>query len=97
MLRPLIALLIGLLLPVQALAEKRVALLIGNQSYNGDIGALANPHNDTALLEKALKRLGFGLGGLPKDDREATRLYKLSADQGNDNAAVNLSSLKGGQ
>jgi hypothetical protein len=40
-------------------AEKRVALLIGNQSYIGDIGRLANPHNDVALLGQALRGLGF--------------------------------------
>lgn len=40
-------------------AEKRVALLIGNQSYTSEIGRLANPHNDIALLEKALKGLQF--------------------------------------
>jgi TPR repeat protein len=31
-----------------------------------------------------------GSGGLPKDDREAARLYKLAADQGNANAQVCL-------
>jgi caspase domain-containing protein len=40
-------------------AEKRLALLIGNQGYGNEIGRLANPHNDVALLEKALKALGF--------------------------------------
>ena len=40
-------------------AEKRVALLLGNQAYTSEIGPLANPHNDVALLEKALKSLGF--------------------------------------
>ena len=33
-----------------------------------------------------------GLGGLPKDEREAVRLYKLSADQGNAQGQVNLGS-----
>jgi uncharacterized caspase-like protein len=55
-----------------ALAEKRIALLIGNQSYTTEIGRLSNPHNDIALLESVLKRLGFdvtivrdvGLAGL---------------------------------
>src|SRR5262249_22453266 len=42
-----------------ALAEKRIALLIGNQGYSTEIGQLANPHNDVALLERALKGLGF--------------------------------------
>ena len=50
-----------LLLPtaLHAQAEKRIALLIGNQAYGNEIGRLANPHNDVALLENALKGLGF--------------------------------------
>ena len=45
-----------LLLPAAAFAqtEKRIALLIGNQGYGSEIGRLANPHNDVALLEKTL-------------------------------------------
>ena len=42
-----------------AYADKRIALLIGNQGYGSEIGQLANPHNDIALLEKALKDLRF--------------------------------------
>ena len=63
-----------LLLPtaLHAQAEKRIALLIGNQGYDSEIGRLANPHNDVALLEKTLKVHGFevrtvrnaGLAGL---------------------------------
>ncbi|MBV1695266.1 MAG: tetratricopeptide repeat protein [Hyphomicrobiales bacterium] len=37
----------------------RLALLIGNQGYSSKVGALKNPHNDVALLEASLKRLGF--------------------------------------
>ena len=50
-----------LLLPAAAFAqtEKRIALLIGNQGYGSEIGRLANPHNDVALLEKTLKGLRF--------------------------------------
>ncbi len=40
-------------------AEKRLALLIGNQAYSAEIGRLANPHNDIALLERTLKGLKF--------------------------------------
>jgi formylglycine-generating enzyme required for sulfatase activity len=39
--------------------DKRIALLIGNEAYASKIGQLANPHNDVALLEQALKGLGF--------------------------------------
>ena len=45
--------------------------------------------------------LGFaylrGLGGLPKDEREAARLYKLAADQGNTAAQIALARLNGSQ
>ena len=52
--------LVGLLLAHSAaLAEMRFALLIGNQAYTPEIGALLNPHNDVALLERTLKTLGF--------------------------------------
>jgi formylglycine-generating enzyme required for sulfatase activity len=69
--RAVVALLV-LLIPSVAQAEKRLALLIGNESYSAEIGRLSNPHNDVALLEKALKGLGFevvvardaGLGAL---------------------------------
>jgi formylglycine-generating enzyme required for sulfatase activity len=59
MLRAIVALMIAALLSSAAHAEKRIALLIGNQSYSSEIGKLANPHNDIALLEKALKGLQF--------------------------------------
>jgi cyanate permease len=50
-----------LLLPSAAHAqlEKRIALLIGNQSYSAKIGALKNPHADIALIGEALRSLGF--------------------------------------
>src|SRR5436190_1332053 len=41
-----------------ALAEKRVALVIGNPDYR-DVPALANPRNDAEDVAAALKRLGF--------------------------------------
>jgi formylglycine-generating enzyme required for sulfatase activity len=71
-LRSAVGLLILLLLHSAALAEKRLALLIGNEAYSSGIGRLANPHNDVALLEQTLKGLGFevvvvrdaGLGAL---------------------------------
>jgi uncharacterized caspase-like protein len=72
-------LLIGLfsilmLVSCHALAEKRMALLIGNETYSLEIGRLANPHNDVALLESKLKEVGFdvvvvrdaGLGALTR-------------------------------
>src|SRR5262249_47996991 len=39
--------------------QARLALLIGNQAYNAEVGALKNPHNDIALIGAALDKLGF--------------------------------------
>jgi uncharacterized caspase-like protein len=74
MLRALVFLMGFLLVHSAALAEKRLALLIGNEGYAGEIGRLANPYNDIALLEQTLKALGFevvtardvGLGALTR-------------------------------
>jgi len=51
-----------LLFPATAFAqaEKRIALLIGNQAYGNEICQLANPYN-VALLERSLKGIGFNV------------------------------------
>ena len=60
MLRILPALLIWLALASQAQAdEKRIALLIGNQDYPAEVGALTNTHKDVRTMEAALKEVGF--------------------------------------
>ena len=41
-----------------ALAEKRVALVIGNSSYD-KVARLPNPANDAALVADTLKSAGF--------------------------------------
>ncbi len=41
-----------------ALAEKRVALVIGNSAYQNTV-VLPNPRNDAMAISEALKRLGF--------------------------------------
>ena len=45
--------------PAPAAGETRIALLIGNQGYSGNVGPLKNPHNDIALVGAALDKLGF--------------------------------------
>jgi hypothetical protein len=40
-------------------ADRRLALLIGNKSYGQDVGPLANPINDVALIATKLKATGF--------------------------------------
>ncbi|WP_395020920.1 caspase family protein [Dongia sp.] len=47
------------LLSGMAQAEPRVALVIGNSSYGGDLGQLPNPANDARLMAKTLKSIGF--------------------------------------
>ena len=32
-------------------AEKRLAVLLGNESYRAEVGQLSNPHTDTAILK----------------------------------------------
>ena len=59
MLQAAVIVLLIALLPSHARADGRIALLIGNEAYSSEIGRLANPHNDVALLEQALKGLGF--------------------------------------
>ena len=41
-----------------ALAEKRVALVLGNSAYQ-NVPPLSNPVNDAALMAKTLKDAGF--------------------------------------
>jgi formylglycine-generating enzyme required for sulfatase activity len=45
-----------------ALADKRVALVIGNSAYR-NVGRLDNPANDAKLLAETLRSLGFTLVG----------------------------------
>src|SRR5262245_27030373 len=43
----------------QATAQERIALLLGNQAYNENVGQLRNPHNDVSVVASALEGLGF--------------------------------------
>jgi len=53
------ALLLFFLLLLDAHAETRLALLIGNQIYSEKVGPLKNPHNDISLVGAALEKVGF--------------------------------------
>jgi uncharacterized caspase-like protein len=52
-----LVLVFGAVTPV--LADARVALVVGNGDYEGDLGKLKNPTNDAALMADTLKGLGF--------------------------------------
>jgi len=46
-------------MPVSVFAAERLALVIGNQTYNEKVGALTNPHNDIDVVGAALEKLNF--------------------------------------
>ena len=54
-----------------AQAEKRIALLIGNQGYSAKIGALKNPHADIGLVGTALRSLDFKVTEIKDADYKA--------------------------
>lgn len=67
-----IVFLLGLLFAhSNALAEKRIALLIGNQDYDASVGKLKNPHSDIAVVGGALAGQGFELIPPIKDARRS--------------------------
>ena len=57
-----------------AQAEKRIGLLIGNQSYDRSVGVLKNPFNDIALVGEALARQGFEVLAPIRDARRSVIL-----------------------
>ena len=69
----LLALLASSVLASVALAEKRVALVIGNGKYSGGIGALTNPPNDAKMMAEKLGALGFQVIKLVNGDQKAMK------------------------
>src|SRR5689334_14444044 len=58
----------------QALADRRVALVIGNSSYQ-NVARLDNPRNDARLIAETLRGLGFTLvSGGPQIDLDKPAL-----------------------
>src|SRR5262245_12966539 len=53
------AVLAALAFAAPASAEPRIALVIGNSDYSGDLPKLSNPANDAELMTATLKKLGF--------------------------------------
>jgi uncharacterized caspase-like protein len=76
----------GLLLLAQpALAEKRVALIIGNSSYQ-NVPQLTNPANDGAVMTATFKEAGFDVVDYRRDlsARETRRALRDFADVARD-------------
>jgi hypothetical protein len=67
-----------------ALAEKRVALVIGNSAYK-NVAPLDNPKNDAKLMASSLRELGFALiGGSPQIDLDKAALDDALQKFGNE-------------
>jgi uncharacterized caspase-like protein len=67
-----------------ALAEKRVALVIGNSAYK-NVAPLDNPKNDAKLMASSLRELGFTLvGGSPQIDLDKPGFDDLLQKFGNE-------------
>ena len=44
-----------------ALTGNRVALVVGNSNYSGEIGRLGNPVNDVRTMARTLEQAGFSV------------------------------------
>jgi uncharacterized caspase-like protein len=60
--------LLSFFLPLPVGAAERLALLIGNQAYNENVGPLTNPRKDIELVGAALKTLNFKMTMVPDAD-----------------------------
>jgi carboxyl-terminal processing protease len=56
-----------------ASAEPRVALVIGNSHYGGDLGLLPNPVNDAKLIAGTLRKVGFDVVEVEDADQQAMK------------------------
>lgn len=69
----LIAAIIAILaLSATAMAEPRLALVIGNADYQS-LGTLTNPGNDATLMADTLRRVGFDVTALPDLDQRSMK------------------------
>jgi carboxyl-terminal processing protease len=67
-------------------AEPRVALVIGNSNYGGDLGQLPNPANDARLMAKTLRDIGFTV--VEAEDADQTQMKRAIQDFSAQLAAV---------
>ena len=67
-------------------AEPRVALVIGNSNYGSEIGKLANPANDAALIAQALQQTGFKV--IKVIDADQKKMKRAIVDFGSELASA---------
>ena len=63
-----------------AIAEPRVALVIGNSNYGGDLGVLANSANDAKLMARTLRGIGFTV--IEAEDADQNTMKRAIVDFG---------------
>ncbi len=72
-----------LLTPISAMAQNRVALLVGNANYDNPELSLRNPGNDVTALGASLQELGFDVFTAVDQDRlgveQALEGFKIAA------------------
>src|ERR1043165_8993458 len=51
----------------------RVALVVGNSNYGGDLGVLPNPVSDSRLVAQSLKRMALYVIGVEDGDQSALK------------------------
>jgi uncharacterized protein YgiM (DUF1202 family) len=73
-----LALMLALAAANPAVAEPRVALVIGNSAYQGDLPALPNPANDAKLMARTLKSVGFDV--VEAEDASQDQMKKAIAE-----------------
>jgi formylglycine-generating enzyme required for sulfatase activity len=61
------------IIPGLASAEPRIALIIANGTYGGDIGSLKNPVSDGKLMADSLKKVGFAVALVTDGDQRAMK------------------------
>lgn len=70
--RILLAILIAICCAAPAITEeRRLALIIANEDYPTEIGRLTNTHEDAAIVEAALQRVGFHVTKMLDADADA--------------------------
>ena len=69
--------------PTPVFNDKRIALVIGNSEYQGNINSLANPRNDAEDITSKLKSLGFEVNvlydGTKQGMKEAINSFVVQA------------------
>src|SRR5215831_6457026 len=67
----LIIAILALILPQDAEAEQRLALIITNQGYPPQLGALSKSHADGEILSQKLRQVGFEVRQVKDADKSA--------------------------